>query len=191
MVCVWNEGEKMKKCFLATILTLTAVSAVGQENTVARQIKEALLPLPDALRDGATVVFDAIPGKRIVLRKGTNRLICRANTSKILFDVHCHTEQLDAFYTRFAQLALEGKSNSEIRDTVNAEVASGKLISPPVGATVYEMSGDSSESSLPLMSVFLPYATAESTGLSTERDHYRPWLMWAGTAFAHVMIPGK
>lgn len=95
------------------------------------------------------------------------------------------------FYTRFAQLALEGKSNSEIRDILNAEVASGKLKSPPVGATVYQMSGDSSESSLPLMAIYLPYATSDSTGLSSDRDHYRPWLMWAGTAFAHVMIPGK
>lgn len=149
------------------------------------------MPLPESLRDGATVVLDAVPGKRVVLRKGTNGLICRVNTSKLMFNVFCHTQELDVFYTRFAQLALEGKSNSEIRDTLNAEVASGKLKGPPVGATVYEMSGDSSESSLPLMAIYLPYATSESTGLSSDRDHYRPWLMWAGTAFAHVMIPGK
>jgi hypothetical protein len=86
---------------------------------------------------------------------------------------------------------LEGKSNSEIRDTVNSEVALGKLEKLPVGATVYEMSGDSSESSLPLMAIFLSYATTGLTGLSTQRDHYRPWLMWSGTAFALVMIPGK
>jgi hypothetical protein len=53
------------------------------------------------------------------------------------------------------------------------------------------MAGDSQESSLPLMAVFLPNATAESTGLSVQRDHFRPWLMWAGTPFAHVMIPGQ
>lgn len=181
----------MSKCFLTVVLMFTAGSAVGQEAATSRQIQEALMPLPESLRDGATVVLDAVPGKRVVLRKRTNGLICRANTSKLMFSVFCHTQELDVFYTRFAQLALEGKSNSEIRDILNAEVASGKLKSPPVGATVYEMSGDSSESSLPLMAIYLPYATSDSTGLSSDRDHYRPWLMWAGTAFAHVMIPGK
>lgn len=181
----------MSKCFLTVVLMFTAGSAVGQEAATSRQIQEALMPLPESLRDGATVVLDAVPGKRVVLRKRTNALICRANTSKLMFSVFCHTQELDVFYTRFAQLALEGKSNSEIRDILNAEVASGKLKSPPVGATVYEMSGDSSESSLPLMAIYLPYATCDSTGLSSDRDHYRPWLMWAGTAFAHVMIPGK
>ena len=181
----------MRKPFLLPVLILASISAFGQENPAARQIKEATMPLLEALRSGATVVLDTAPGKRVVLRQGTNGLICRANTSKLMFDVFCHTEELDAFYTRFAQLALEGKSNPEIRDIVNAEVTSGKLKKPPVGATVYEMSGDSSESSLPLMAIYLPYATSQSTGLSGDRDHYRPWLMWAGTAFAHVMIPGK
>jgi hypothetical protein len=41
------------------------------------------------------------------------------------------------------------------------------------------------------MAVFLPNATEASTGLSDKRDHFRPWLMWAGTPFAHIMIPGQ
>ena len=45
--------------------------ALGQEPTASRQTKESLMPLPDRLRDGATVVLEAIPDKRIVLRKGT------------------------------------------------------------------------------------------------------------------------
>src|SRR5580704_13661696 len=185
------KGAERMKHLIAVIFTLAPLLVLGQENPEAKQVREALLPLPELLRDGATVVLDVSPGKRVILRKGGNGLICRANSTKSMFDVHCHTQELDAFYTRFAQLAFEGKSNSEIRDIANAEVTSGKLKSPPVGATVYEMSGDSSESSLPLVAIYVPYATSNSTGLSTERDHYRPWLMWAGTAFAHVMIPGK
>jgi hypothetical protein len=185
------KGAKRMKYLIIVIFTLGPLLALGQEDAKTKQVRDALMPLPELLRDGATVVLDASPAKRVILRKGGNGLICRANTTKSMFNVYCHTHELDAFYTRFAQLALEGKSNSEIRDIVNAEVASGKLKSPPVGAAVYEMSGDSSESSLPLMAIYLPYATSNSTGLATERDHYRPWLMWAGTAFAHVMIPGK
>jgi hypothetical protein len=185
------KGTKRMKHLIIVIFTLAPVLALGQVDPASKQVREALMPLPELLRDGATVVLDASPGKRVILRKGGNGLICRANNTKAMFNVFCHTHDLDVFYTRFAELALEGKSNSEIRDMVNAEVASGKLKSPPVGATVYEMSGDSPESSLPLMAIYLPYATSASTGLSSERDHYRPWLMWAGTAFAHVMIPGK
>ena len=135
------------KCLMMVILTLAPLVALGKENPEAKQVEDALMPLPELLRDDATVVLDAMPEKRVILRKGGNGLICRANTSKSRFSVYCHTQELDAFYTRFAQLALEGKSNSEIRDILNAEVASGKSKSPPVGATVYEMSGDSSESS--------------------------------------------
>src|SRR3974390_2614996 len=34
-------------------------------------------------------------------------------------------------------------------------------------------------------------AAPVSTGLTSERDYYRPLLIWAETAFAQVMIPGK
>jgi len=180
----------MKKCILLTILVLARAASFGQKDAAEREIGEAVLPLPDRMRDGASVVLDVPPGKRTVLRKGTNGLICRANTSVHWFNVYCYPKEMDAIWTRLEQLTLEGKSNAEIRDVLNAEVTSGKL-KPQVGASLYTMSGDSAESSLPLMAIFLPYATSGSTGLSTERDHYRPWLMWAGTAFAHVMIPGK
>lgn len=180
----------MRKCFLLTILMLAPVVGFAQKDTAAKQITEALLPLPEPLRDGASVVLDAVPGKRIVLRKGTNNIICRANTTAPGFNVYCYQKEMDTFCTRVAQLTLEGKSSAEILDTLSAEVTSGKLKSP-TGVALYRLSGESPESSLPIMSVFLPYATSESTGLSTERNHYRPWLMWAGTPFAHVMIPGK
>lgn len=180
----------MRKWLLLTILSLIPVVGLAQKDTESKQITEALLPLPEPLRDGATVVLEAVPGKRVVLRKGTNSIICRANTTTPGFNVYCYQEEMDTFWTRVAQLALEGKSTAEILDTLSAEVASGKLKSL-TGVALYRLSGESPESSLPIMSIFVPYATSESTGLSAERNHYRPWLMWAGTPFAHVMIPGK
>ena len=41
--------------------------------------------------------------------------------------------------------------------------------------------------------VYVPYATAESTGLSTKSKKGEPWLMDAGTPGAHIMIspPGN
>jgi hypothetical protein len=180
----------MGKCLSMTALMFISTLAMGQEASKERQIKEALMPLPELLRDHAKVVLDAAPAKRLILRKGENGIICRANTSKT-FAVYCYPKDLDEFYTRLFELTREGKSDSEIRDSLNSDVASGKLEKPSVGAAVYQMIGDSSESSLPHMAIFLPYATTGSTGLSAQTDHYRPWLMWSGTAVAHVMIPGK
>jgi hypothetical protein len=35
---------------------------------------------------------------------------------------------------------------------------------------------------------YWPFATAESTGLSTKNQMGTPWLMYPGTAGAHIMI---
>jgi hypothetical protein len=71
----------MRKCLSIAILMLISTLAMCQEAGRGQQIKEALMPLPEPLRDGAAVVLDAAPGKRIILRKGENGIICRANTS--------------------------------------------------------------------------------------------------------------
>jgi hypothetical protein len=36
--------------------------------------------------------------------------------------------------------------------------------------------------------IYVPFATAESTGLSTKGSDGAPWLMAPGTAGAHIMI---
>jgi hypothetical protein len=180
----------MGRFFFLTILLLTPVVAFGQERTAEKQITEAVLPLPDSLRGGATVVLDAAPGKRTVLRKGTNQIICRADAPTPGFTVWCYHKDLEAFVTREEQLTTEGKSVEETRDTLSAEVKAGKVQIVP-GGTEYVVTGPTPEQALPIMAVFLPNATAESTGLSTEPNNYRPWLMWAGTPVAHVMLPGK
>jgi hypothetical protein len=180
----------MRQLFLLTMLMVIPLGVFGQEHTADTHITEALLPLPDPLRNGAMVVLDATPGKRTVLRKGTNQLICRADTPAPGFEVYCHHKDMDAFFTRVEQLAVTVKSEAELRDVLGAEIKSGKL-KMPIGGTVYRLTGTSAHDALPIMGVFLPNATSESTGLSTEPNNYRPWLMWAGTPVAHVMLPGK
>jgi hypothetical protein len=180
----------MKVFLMFMLLALMPRCAEEPKDSTAELVRDALQPLPEVLRADATVVLEVASGKRAVLRKGTGNVICRADTPARGFDVFCYQKDMDAFWTRFAQLAREGKSNEEIRNALSAEASAGEM-KIFAGATVYELSGDSVESSLPSMAIFLPNATAASTGLSTERSHYRPWLMWAGTPFAHVMIPGK
>jgi hypothetical protein len=151
-------------------------------------IEGALLAVPQSMREGATVVLDAPHAPRVLLRQGSNDIICRANIVKTGFNSYCYTKALDPFWTREEALVADGKTGAEIRDALAADVQSGK-INVLVGETTYEMAGASQEGSLPHMAVFLPNGTEASTGLSAKLDYFRPWLMWAGTPIAHVMIP--
>ena len=98
---------------------------------------------------------------------------------------------MDAFFTRVEQLAITVKSEAELRDALGTEIKSGKLKMPVGGTVNYALTGRSAHDALPIMGIFVPNATSESTGLSIEPNNYRPWLMWAGTPVAHVMVPGK
>ena len=176
--------------FLVLILGVSTGAAIGEEADVKQQIADAVSALPPPLRAGATVVLEPEPGKRTVLRKGTNSMMCQADTPAPEFAVNCYHKEDDAINSRFMELAAAKKSEAEIRDMVSAEVKAGKF-KVEAGRVTYSLTGPFQEAALPLMSVYAPNATAESTGLSTEMDHFRPWLMWAGTPVAHIMLPGK
>lgn len=191
-----SRGRKPLRFWLIliSVVICSGVSGYGvaaaEEKSADQWIAEALLPLPEPLRAGATVVLDREPGKREVLRKGTNHIICRADTPAPGFAVRCYHKDLDAGYTRGDELRAGGASEDRVRDTLDAEIRSGKL-KTFAGATTYSLTGSSLVGALPLTVLFLPGATSESTGLPAEPSNYRPWLMWAGTAAAHIMIPGK
>ncbi len=184
-----EESPLIFRAFFVVLIAVSPAFVLAQENS-EQQIKEALEPLPPQLRDGTTVVLGQ-GAERQVLRKGSNDLICRADSPAPGFMAHCHHKDLDGLFSRMNQLYAQGKSSDEVRDQVSAEIQSGELAQPPAGATEYILLGRNLEGALPIMTVSLPNATAQSTGLPTERDSYRPWLMWAGTPLAHVMLPGN
>ena len=66
----------MRLFALAVFMMLPGI-ALGDETPRDRDIAEAVLPLPQPLRAGATLVSYDADGKRTVLRKGTNELVCR------------------------------------------------------------------------------------------------------------------
>lgn len=175
---------------LLFLLVVSPGFALGEEHAVEQQIADAVSALPEPLRAGATVVLEPEPGKRTVLREGTNAMICLADTPAPGFSVSCHHKDDDAYASRFVELYATGKSEAEIRDIISAEVKEGKF-TVAAGRVTYSLNGPFQKAAIALMSVAVPNATAESTGLSTEMNHFRPWLMWAGTPLAHVMLPGQ
>ncbi len=178
----------MTRFFLPAILVAVVGIAHAQERSVEQQIAEALMPLPDDLQAGATVIrYDSV-GNKFVLREGTNHMVCSADSPSKGFSVRCYPKTLQGFRDKLEELA--DVSEDEFRDIVSAEITQGKLRVPD-RAVSYAIRGAELENALPLTVVYLPGATAESTGLTTTPSHYRPWLMFAGTPAAHIMIPGK
>ncbi len=162
------------------------------------QIAAATLPLPQAMRAGATVLGYRTAGKLEQLRAGTNGMICLAHNPANVdgFHVACYHESLEPFMARGRELRAQGVSAAQV-DTVRfAEVKSGKLKMPAAGA-LYSLTGppgdfDEAKVAAPksrlLFVVYMPGATQASTGLSTVPLVGQPWLMLPGTPKAHIMF---
>ncbi len=174
---------------LAMTVALTGV-ADADEMSVEQQIKEALMPLPEDLRAGAAVIGYNAESEEVLLRSGSTEFTCTADSPATGFFVACFPNIIAEYRTRSAELLATGIPEEEYRDIVSAEIEGGTLRVPD-RSVIYYLSGPNLENALPLLAIYLPGATAESTGLSTSPNPFRPWLMFAGTPAAHVMIPGK
>ena len=181
----------MSKSTVCAVLCLSlSLSVFADERPVGELIEEAVLALPESLRDGAAVIrFEN--GKQVFLREGTNGLFCRADDPDTPgIAIWCYPRAHDAYARRWYALAAEGKAASEVDEIIAAEIEAGEL-EWPSGVVNYNLRGPNLDNAVSLSVVFLPFATGEDVGVPEERDFHRPWLMFAGTAFAHIMIPGQ
>ncbi|MEQ8364828.1 MAG: hypothetical protein RH948_18280 [Cyclobacteriaceae bacterium] len=162
------------------------------------QMKAAVMAAPEDKRDGVMIYGFAEDGEFIVLRKGSNDLICLADDpNQKGFNVACYYKELDAFMARGRELKKAGKSFKEIFDMREEEVKSGKL-KIPQNSGLYVLSGadevfntETGEvTGANLRSVvYIPFATSESTGLPLKpAAPGMPWIMDPGTHRAHIMI---
>ena len=164
------------------------------QSSVADQTSAAVTPLPEASRDGATVL--GYRGETLeVIREGTNDFICLADApGNETFQVACYHKNLDPFMARGRALRAEGKTTGEIRATRAAEIEAGTL-GIPDRAMLMQLFGQIDEATgvpdsvTPLHVMYLPFATAEDTGLPI-RPGAGPWLMEAGGYRAHMMLSG-
>ncbi|WP_460974575.1 hypothetical protein [Spirosoma knui] len=163
------------------------------------QIKTAVLAAPADKRDGATVYGYSPKNEFIVLRKGTNEMVCLADDPKQKgLNVSCYHRDLDPFMERGRVLKQEGKKADEILKIREQEVKSKKLTMPSHPSSLFSYTakdenfnpatGDVKDGYLRYV-VYIPYATAESTGLPLKPEAPgMPWIMDPGTHRAHIMI---
>lgn len=160
------------------------------------QIAAAVQAAPEERRDGAAVLGYDPQGKLVTLREGTNDLICLADQpGDQSFSVACYHRDLEPYMARgreLVQQGIQGKARNEFRWK---EVEEGKLKMPREPRLLYVLTGSGFDPASGTVKdaylrwvIYLPFATAESTGLSTASAPGKPWLMDAGTAGAHIMI---
>ena len=165
----------------------------------AIQIKSALLAAPLEKRDSCTVYGYSADTQLILLRKGTNELICLADDPKVPdFSVACYVRELEPFMQRGRELRKQGIQGQQLFDEREKEVMAGTLQMPKQPATLYVYSakdkdvdpatGEVKNGYLRYV-IYIPYATAASTGLPEKPSaDAMPWIMDPGTHGAHIMI---
>jgi DNA-binding transcriptional MerR regulator len=156
-------------------------------------VAHATLPLPEDLRDGATVMTYE-NGVRKTLREGTNMIVCQTRDEESGFTRCAHKDNLPAMDLQ-AKLAAEGKSNEEIQAAIAAAEAAGTIAPRKFGQVGYRLYEEDDRLKL-LWVMRLPNATSVELGMPTgsQRDNALagkglPWMMREGTDGAHLMIP--
>ena len=196
-----NQNEKQSD-------TVTESEANSQEasdiflndiNTDEALIATALMAAPEESRADATVIGYNMAGEFVTLKEGSNEFICLADDpNKEGFSAACYHKNLEPFMARGRELKAEGKTFQEIFDIREAEAKSGKLDMGGLGSalhiyygseTKYDPTTSKVQDAQYRYVVYMPWATAESTGLPeipTAPNH--PWIMNPGTHRAHIMI---
>jgi hypothetical protein len=180
------------------MLQLTSPRHLSAQTVVpnaAEQIAGAVAPVPEAMREGATVLGYDANNELTTLREGSNELICIADTpGDDRFQAVCYHRSLEPFMARGRELRAEGLSAEENLRIRHEEADAGKLEMPAMPALFYNMAGpiegfDSATAPISLFAIYTPYATAESTGMPARPARPGgPWIMRPGTASAHIMI---
>ncbi|MFT6807945.1 MAG: hypothetical protein ACJA01_001168 [Saprospiraceae bacterium] len=162
-------------------------------------IATALMAAPKESRMGSKVIGYNMVGEFVTLKEGDNEFICLADNPKQSgFSAACYHKDLESFMARGRELKSEGKNAGEIFDIREEEVKSGKLDMGKTGSTLHLYYGADSnynpetsevEGAKYRYVVYMPWATAESTGLpETPIAANHPWIMNPGTHRAHIMI---
>ena len=187
------------KTTLVILLGLLTGNLYAQIPSAEIQIKTALLAAPTEDRDGAMVYGYSDKGEFVVLRKGTNEMVCLADDPTTTgFNASCYHKDLDPFMARGRELKKEGKSHEDIFKIREDEVKAGKLKMNKNPASLFVLStadekynrttGELTDAYLRYV-IYIPYATAESTGVPIKPDAAgMPWIMDPGTHRAHIMI---
>jgi hypothetical protein len=154
-------------------------------------VDKALLAAPANLKDQATVIKWKPDQTYDTLRKGTNRLVCYDRSGfpgQQPFSIECTSI---ANLERAAQnLKFEAMGDKK-QAAFDAAEKDGTRVKPEYGSVWYHVMGADAEHTRNHMTIAVPGATTQSTGLPDNARQGGVWIMNAGTTTAHFMVPGE
>jgi hypothetical protein len=186
----------MKTNIVYWTVLLASTLAAAEVPSRETQIAVAVLAAPVELREGAAVLGYNPKGDLVTLREGKNELICLASDpAKSSLSVACYHRELEPYMARGRELLAQKVTGQQRNDVRWKEIAEGKLSLPREPRTLYVLTGTGFDAASGKVTdsylrwvIYVPFATTQSTGLSTKPSDSAPWLMSPGTAGAHIMI---
>lgn len=124
------------------------------------------------------------------LRKETNSLVCYdrlGQPKQQPFSIECTSL---GNLKRVAQNMRFEAMADKTQAMLDAAEKDGTRVKPEYGSVFYNFSGPDRERARPHMTIAVPGATAQSTGLPDNNKQGGAWIMNAGTSTAHIMVPG-
>jgi hypothetical protein len=174
------------------VLGVLAISASALAQTKDESTERALAAAPQQMREGATVIKWKADGTYDTLKKGTNRLACydrSGEPGRQPFAVQCTSiGNLDRVAQNRKFEAITDKAQRQA--AIDAAEANGTRVKPEYGSVFYMMNGADQEHARSHVTIAVPGATAQSTGLPDNPKQGGVWIMNAGTTTAHIMTPG-
>ena len=172
---------------LGVIAVSTSALAQAPDDAAAK----AVLALPANLREAAGVIKWKPDFTYDTLKKGTNNLACydlSGMPKHSPFTVECTTM---ANLDRVAQNLKFEAQGDKTKDLLDAAEKDGTRLKPQYGSVWYHFMGPDQEHARMHMTIAVPGATTQSTGLPDKAGQGGVWIMNAGTTTAHIMTPGE
>ena len=201
-----NSSDKTKNATQESSATEAVIDSTSNDvkmNFIAIDTDEALvatalMAAPEESRAGCKVIGYNMAGEFVTFKEGDNEFIVLVdNHDQVGFNAACYHKDLEPFMARGRALKAEGKTPQEIFDIREEEMKAGQL-EIPTGATLhiyygaktmYDPETSKVEGAQLRYVVYMPWATAESTGLpEAPIAPNHPWIMNPGTHRAHIMI---
>lgn len=173
------------------------VQLLGQQKSTEQQVAEAVLAAPADMREDATVYgYRGDDTMLSVIREGTGDMMCHAdNPAQEGITVACWHKSLEPYMARGRELTAQGITG-RARVQQRLEEANAGQIPMPERAAEYildapdgSFDGEAFTDARVRMVIYVKGATPETLGIPAQPSRSGPWIMYPGTAAAHIMLP--
>lgn len=180
--------KRVALCLLGVMAVSTGAFAQAPADAA---ISTPLLAAPANMREAATVIKWKSDFTYDTLKKGTNRLVCYDRSGfpgQQAYSLECTSlGNLD----RAAQnLKFEAMADKK-QMMLDAAEKDGTRAKPEYGSVWYHLMGPDKDHVRSHITIAVPGATTQSTGLPDNNKLGGVWIMNAGTTTAHIMTPGE